>query len=123
LLGVAESAAVAARALGGPRAEQALGGLIALALFTSASSMLLSGPRVYARMACDGVLPAALGRLHGDHPRIAILAQAALSLIVIWVAGLREAFGIRWRHAEPVGGRGDRGMAPRRMHSAASHGE
>jgi len=90
LRGVAESGAVAARALGGARAEQALSGLIALALLTSASSMILSGPRVYARMARDGVLPAVFGRLHGQHPTIAILAQAALSLVVIWASGLRE---------------------------------
>jgi len=88
--GVAESGAVVALAIGGPFAEKALSGLIALALITSTSSMLLSGPRVYARMASDGVLPAALGRLHGDHPRIAVLAQTILSLIVIWVAGLRD---------------------------------
>lgn len=88
--GVAESGALAALAIGGPRAEQALGALIALALVTSASSMLLSGPRVYARMARDGVLPAAFGRLHGEHPRFAILAQAAFSLVVIWSAGLRD---------------------------------
>jgi amino acid transporter len=67
-----------------------LSSLIALALVTSASSMLLRGPRVYARMARDGVLPAALGRLHGDHPKIAILAQAALCLIVVWSATLRD---------------------------------
>ena len=90
LSGVAESGAVAARALGGANAEKALSCLIALALLTSASSMILSGPRVYARMARDGVLPAMLGRLHGDYPRMAILAQAALSLLVVWAAGLRE---------------------------------
>jgi amino acid transporter len=88
--GVAESGAIAALAIGGPLAEQALSGLIAVALVTSASSMLLSGPRVYARMASDGVLPAALGKLHGDHPRIAVLAQAFLSLIVVWSASLRD---------------------------------
>jgi APA family basic amino acid/polyamine antiporter len=88
--GVAESGAIAALAIGGPFAEQALSGLIAVALVTSASSMLLSGPRVYARMARDGVLPRALGKLHGDHPRIAVLAQAFLSLIVIWSASLRD---------------------------------
>jgi APA family basic amino acid/polyamine antiporter len=90
LIGVAESGAVAARALGGPRAEQALSALIALALVTSASSMLVSGPRVYARMARDGALPAILGRLHGEHPRIAILAQAAFCVLIVWSAGLRE---------------------------------
>jgi APA family basic amino acid/polyamine antiporter len=88
--GVAASGAIAALAIGGPRAEQALSALIALALITSASSMLLSGPRVYARMARDGVLPAAFGRLHGDYPRFAIVAQAVLSLIVVWSAGLRD---------------------------------
>jgi amino acid transporter len=88
--GVAESGAIAALAIGGPLAEQALSGLIAVALVTSASSMLLSGPRVYAKMANDGVLPIALGRLHGDHPRIAVLAQAFLSLIVVWSASLRD---------------------------------
>jgi amino acid transporter len=88
--GVAESGAIAALAIGGPLAEQALSGLIAVALITSASSMLLSGPRVYARMASDGVLPAALGKLHGDHPRIAVLAQSFLSLIVVWSSSLRD---------------------------------
>ena len=31
-----------------------------------------------------------MGRLHGSYPRTAILAQTALSLVVIWAAGLRE---------------------------------
>jgi APA family basic amino acid/polyamine antiporter len=88
--GVAESGAVAARAFGGALAEQALSALIALALVTSASSMIVSGPRVYARMAQDGALPAILGRLHGERPRIAVLAQGSLALVVIWSAGLRE---------------------------------
>jgi APA family basic amino acid/polyamine antiporter len=87
---VLAAGALAALAIGGPRAEQALSALIALALVTSASSMLLSGPRVYARMARDGVLPAAFGRLDGDYPRFAILAQATFSLIVIWSGGLRD---------------------------------
>lgn len=90
LAGVAESGAVAARALGGVQAERGLSALIALALVTSASSMLISGPRVYAQMARDGALPAIFGRLHGDHPRTAILAQAAVCLVVIWSAGLRD---------------------------------
>ncbi|MGD9545714.1 MAG: APC family permease [Methylocystis sp.] len=90
LAGVADSGAVAARALGGVRAEEGLSALIALALATSASSMLLSGPRVYAQMARDGALPAILGRLHGEHPRIAIIAQAVLCVAVVWSASLRE---------------------------------
>lgn len=88
--GVAESGAAAARALGGVDAEQALSGLIALALVTSASSMLLSGPRVYAQMAKDGALPKFMGHLHGEHPRIAVLAQTLFCVMVVWSAGLRE---------------------------------
>ena len=41
-------------------------------------------------MAQDGVLPSALGRLHGDYPKIAVFTQTALSLFVVWAAGLRE---------------------------------
>lgn len=90
LAGVAESGAVAARAFGGALAEQGLSALIALALVTSASSMIVSGPRVYARMAQDGALPAILGRLHGERPRIAVLTQGVLALVVVWSANLRE---------------------------------
>lgn len=90
LSGVAESGAVAARAFGGPWAEQALSSLIALALLTSASSMLVSGPRVYAQMARDGALPAVFGRLQGEDPRMAVLAQTAICLVIISSAGLRS---------------------------------
>ncbi|HEY8065429.1 MAG TPA: amino acid permease [Methylosinus sp.] len=90
LKGVAESGAVAARSFGGPVAERALSALIALALVTSASSMIVSGPRVYARMAQDGALPAILGRLHGERPRIAVLTQGVLALLVVWSASLRD---------------------------------
>lgn len=90
LRGVAESGAAAARALGGTTAERALSLVIGLALITSASSMLLSGPRVYAKMAHDGVLPAIVGRLHNHHPRVAVLAQMLVCLGVVWNAQLRE---------------------------------
>ena len=35
--------------------------LVALALFTSISAMVMAGPRVYARMAEDGLFPRRLG--------------------------------------------------------------
>ena len=41
----------------GPGATNAVTGLIALALATSVSSMMMAGPRVYTRMAGDGWLP------------------------------------------------------------------
>lgn len=85
--GVAQSGAVAANALGGVLAERSLSSLIALALITSASSMLVTGPRVYAQMAQDGVLPSFFGRLQGEHPRLAVLAQMVICLTIIWSAG------------------------------------
>lgn len=88
--GVADSGAVAALYLGGEYLERSLSGLISLALITSASSMLVTGPRVYAQMARDRVLPQFMGMMHGEHPRIAILIQAALCLLVIWIATLRD---------------------------------
>ncbi len=90
LIGVADSGAAAARALGGISAEQALSALITLALMTSVSSMLVSGPRVYAQMAADGALPRWLATFQGQHPVMAILLQTLMSLVLIWSANLRQ---------------------------------
>jgi APA family basic amino acid/polyamine antiporter len=57
LAGKAEIGAIAAEALGGPALRRLLTAIVALALYTSVSSMVMSGPRVYARMAADGFLP------------------------------------------------------------------
>ena len=90
LKGVADSGAIAAKALGGEYTERALSALIALALITSVSSMLMSGPRVYMQMANDGVFPKVLGAFQNGHPRLAIFLQTVLCLLLIWLAGIRE---------------------------------
>jgi APA family basic amino acid/polyamine antiporter len=84
LAGRADFAAVAARALGGERLGRAVAGLVALALFTSISSMMMAGPRVLARMAQDGFVPRRLARV-ADVPHGAVAAQtlAALALIAL----------------------------------------
>ena len=51
-------------------------------------AMLLTGPRVYQRMAEDGVMPRFF-RAEGS-PRLAILAQAMLSLIAVFMADLLQ---------------------------------
>ena len=61
--------------------------LVALALFTSISSMMMAGPRVYARMAADGLLPA-IFEGGADVPTVAVLAQAALAVL-----GVATLFG------------------------------
>ena len=57
LAGKLEVGRIAARAVGGAFLEEAVAGLIALALVSSVSSLVMAGPRVYAQMAADGVLP------------------------------------------------------------------
>ncbi|MGE0823727.1 MAG: APC family permease [Candidatus Binatia bacterium] len=82
-------AARAAFALGGAPLALFVRAIIALALLTSVLSMVMAGPRVYARMAEDGVLPA-LFRMQEDIPRTAISLQVILAITVIWIAELQE---------------------------------
>jgi len=89
LAGKAEVGAVAAEAIGGPGLRAALSGLVAFALATSISAMVMVGPRVYAQMAADGLFPARL--VPGDEvPRGAIALQVGLALVAFFVAELRE---------------------------------
>jgi len=85
LAGKIDVGRIAARAIGGVVLEEAVAGLIALALVSSVSSLVMAGPRVYAQMACDGYLPAALAVTSGP-PRGAIALQAGLALLFLWSA-------------------------------------
>lgn len=89
LAGKAEIGAVAAAALGGEPLRRAASGLVALALFTSVLSMVMSGPRVYARMAEDGLFPARFAARDGV-PTSSILLQAVLSILAVWAGSLRD---------------------------------
>ncbi len=88
LTGKAEVGAIAAEALGGERLRRFLTLIVALALFTSVSSMVMAGPRVYARMARDGVFPRFFA-VAGDVPARAVGLQAGLAILVVWLAELR----------------------------------
>ncbi len=92
LAGKAEVGAVAAQALGGTALRRAVAVMVALALFTSISSMVMVGPRVYAKMAEDGLFPAFF-RSGAELPRAAIALQAGLAVVVVWVTGLVELLG------------------------------
>lgn len=89
VLGNPDVATQAARYIGGQWLESLFRMTILLSLATSVSSLMMTGPRVYAQMAADGVLPR-LFRPAGDLPRAAIAAQAVLAIIVIQVASLRQ---------------------------------
>ncbi len=83
VVGREDVAAAAALALGGSQLAIFVRTLILLALITSVLSMMMAGPRVYARMADDGLFPKALS-FRGEIPRVAIAIQALLAMTVIY---------------------------------------
>jgi len=92
LAGQAEIGAIAARALGGQVLERALSAVVALGLFTSLSAMVMAGPRVYEKMAQDGLFPR-IFQHRGDVPAAAVALQTGCALVVLWVSGLVELLG------------------------------
>jgi APA family basic amino acid/polyamine antiporter len=92
LAGKPEVGAIAAEALGGSALRRAVSVLVALALFTSISSMVMAGPRVYARMAEDGLFPRWFGAAR-EVPTAAVALQVGLAVLVAWFSGLRELLG------------------------------
>lgn len=82
-------AAAAAQFLGGESLTRIVRGVIVLALWTSVSSMMMAGPRVYAKMAADGVMPRWL-TFRGERPWPAIVAQAVIAIALVWATSLRE---------------------------------
>lgn len=82
-------AALAASALAGESLANLMRVIIVIALFTSVSAMVMAGPRVYAKMAEDGLMPSAL-QFRGEVPAVAVALQAVLAILVVWTTGLRE---------------------------------
>jgi APA family basic amino acid/polyamine antiporter len=89
IAGQEDVAALAAEALAGSTLAGAMRAIILVALFTSVSAMMMAGPRVYAQMAEDGLMPRAL-RYAGQAPSAAIGVQALLAILLVWLTGLRE---------------------------------
>lgn len=84
LAGKLDIARIAAAALGGTPLVNLVTALIALALATSVSALLMAGPRVFARMADDGCLSRLLRFPAAGPPRAAILVQTILALVMLW---------------------------------------
>jgi APA family basic amino acid/polyamine antiporter len=83
LAGKLEVARVAATALGGPAWGNMVSALVAIVLVSSVSSLIMAGPRVYARMAEDRYLPVCLAARNAP-PVNAILLQGVLALSLLW---------------------------------------
>ncbi|WP_425395955.1 APC family permease [Aeoliella sp.] len=88
LAGQDDIAALAMGILGGPTAEVCTRLLICAALATSVSALTMSGPRVYSKMAADGLFPIPVPPA-GRSPRVAITLQSVLACTVVLVASLR----------------------------------
>jgi APA family basic amino acid/polyamine antiporter len=77
---------VAARAIGGDVAGEIVTVLVVLVLTTSVSSFIMAGPRVYAKMAEDGYMPAWMGPQAGRPPAMSIWVQSTLAIAILWTA-------------------------------------
>jgi amino acid transporter len=89
VVGKADVAAAAAQAIGGDAAALGIRAVTVVALITSVFSLVMAGPRVYARMAEDGVFPQFFRFGGGSAPTAAIAAQALLAVGVIALSDLR----------------------------------
>ena len=89
IAGKEEVAAIVGRDIGGASFERLVRFTITLAMLTSVFAMLFAGPRVYQKMAEDGVMPK-LFKSDGPTPRLATLFQAALSIAAVFAADLLE---------------------------------
>ena len=84
LAGQAPVAALSAGAIGGPWLESLIRSTVCLGLLSSISGMVMSGPRVYSRMADDEVFPTLFSlRRQGLHRSIILQTIIAAGLILL----------------------------------------
>jgi APA family basic amino acid/polyamine antiporter len=88
---VIEVGDTSARALFGAKAGGLITSVIALALVSAVSAMIMAGPRVYAAMAADRALPQQLA-WHSERgvPTVAVLVQGLLGIAFVLVGDLGE---------------------------------
>jgi len=93
VVGKEDVAAAAAQAIGGEPAALFIRVITVIALVTSVFSLVMAGPRVYARMAEDGVFPRFFRFGGAGAPTAAIMGQAALAIALILISDLRGLLG------------------------------
>lgn len=86
--GVEDVAAIAANSLGGQGLAIFVRCTIAVCLLTSVLSMMMAAPRVYAKMADDGLVPRFL-RFQGDSPGTATAIQTVLAVALVLASTLQ----------------------------------
>jgi len=91
MAGQVEVGYIAARHAFGDIGGAAMGLILALLLVSTASAMILAGPRVLHRIGADFALFRVLGRTNADGiPSIAVLVQALLALVFLWSASFER---------------------------------
>ncbi len=86
-------AAAASQAIGGDRLATLIRIIISVALLSSVSSMIVAGPRVYAKMASDGVFPKLFGSTDRNEfsiPATAIWLQVILASVVVCFSSIKS---------------------------------
>lgn len=90
---VPDVAAAAAQAIGGDRLATLIRIIVSVALLSSVSSMVVAGPRVYAKMANDGVFPKLFNsssRNELEIPATAIWLQVVLASVVVYFGSIKS---------------------------------
>lgn len=93
ITGVPDIAAAASQTIGGSQLATLIRIIVSIALLSSVSSMLIAGPRVYAKMADDGLFPRILTSTKRglyDVPAAAIWLQAIFASIVVYFSSLKS---------------------------------
>ncbi len=90
IAGQEQVAAIAARAVAGPAFASFVSLVIVVSLFTSVSALVMTGPRVYAKMADDGFLPRWFQFQSRRPPAAAIWFQAGAAVLVVCIATLQD---------------------------------
>ncbi len=73
----------------GPGAARVMSAVMLLLFISAMSAMMLVGPRVYAAMASDGVLPKVLRAKEGKPPTAAVILQGVLALSLLYTHDVR----------------------------------
>ncbi len=90
---VRDVAATASQAVGGDRLAIMIRVIVSVALLSSVSSMVVAGPRVYAKMAEDGLFPNLFSASKGKEHRVPVTAiwlQVVLASIVVYFSSLES---------------------------------
>lgn len=85
-------AATTGHAIGGTSLSVAVRIVIVISLFTSVSALVMTGPRVYAKMADDGFFPSWF-QFQDRPPTLAIWFQAVLAIVAISITTLKDLLG------------------------------